>query len=321
MRFQRAQQARRPAGVRCYGSAVRDPLHLDRTAAAYDAVRPGYPGPLIDAVLAEAGTVTETLELGCGSGQLTRSLATRGLKVHAIDIGAALLKRARANFAAYPQVRFEQADLRAWSPPRRCDLVASASAFHWLPTKQALALAADALPPGGTRAILRHDHPLPLTGFHRRAQAVYRQVFPADPGIAAMPSDEDRISAVSAQFALEPRLGPVTERTVRWSAHYDRDTYLKLLRTYSDQGSLPPDRWRTLSSGLAAIIDQEHGGNVERPYLTVAWIVHRRGTAMRAPGSRALHAEPLTSAEAGRCAPRWAGGWRADAWRCASQAG
>jgi SAM-dependent methyltransferase len=152
VRFQRAQQARRPAGVRCYGSAVRDPLHFDRTAAAYDAVRPGYPGPLIDAVLAEAGTVTEALELGCGSGQLTRSLATRGLKVHAIDIGAALLKRARANFAAYPQVRFEQADLRAWSPPRRCDLVASASAFHWLPTKQALALAADALPPGGTRA-------------------------------------------------------------------------------------------------------------------------------------------------------------------------
>ena len=253
-----------------------DPRHFDRVADDYDAARPGYPEPLVDEVLAEAGDVQDVLEFGCGSGQLTRSLAARGLRVHAVDLGPALLAHARRRLAGYDGVEFEQADLHEWSPPRRFDMVTAGSALHWLDASHTLRLAADALHPGGTLAVLRHDHPTPLTGFHQRVQSLYREVYPYGRDLERQPSDEERIAAVAELFAVEPRLGPVRVLTHRWQRSYSRDAYLRLLRTYSEQGALPPERWQRLSEGVSAIIDQEYGGVVERPYLTVAWIAQRR---------------------------------------------
>lgn len=71
------------------------------------------------------------VDLGCGAGNVTRLLATRwpAAEVSGVDGSAAMLERARA---AAPSLRFEQADIAAWSPARPPDVIYSNAALHWL---------------------------------------------------------------------------------------------------------------------------------------------------------------------------------------------
>src|SRR6266581_5608029 len=62
---------------------------FDEIAAEYDRHRPAYPDELIDQAcrVVGIGRGDAVLEVGCGSGQLTRSLAGRGLRVTALQDG------------------------------------------------------------------------------------------------------------------------------------------------------------------------------------------------------------------------------------------
>lgn len=62
---------------------------FNEIADEYDRHRPAYPDALIDRACDVAGLAprTNVLEIGCGTGQLTRSLLERGLRVTAIEPG------------------------------------------------------------------------------------------------------------------------------------------------------------------------------------------------------------------------------------------
>src|ERR1700678_3000186 len=74
---------------------------FDEIAAEYDRHRPAYPDELIDQAcrIAGIGSGAAVLEVGCGSGQLTRSLVRRGLRVTALEPGINLMTLARQNLA------------------------------------------------------------------------------------------------------------------------------------------------------------------------------------------------------------------------------
>lgn len=81
---------------------------FDDVAGLYDATRQGYPPEIVDAVCASAGIGrgADVLEIGCGTGQLTRQLAGRGFNLTAIDIGAAMIEAAWRNVTD-PTTRFQ----------------------------------------------------------------------------------------------------------------------------------------------------------------------------------------------------------------------
>src|ERR1019366_2212765 len=66
---------------------------FDEIAAEYDRHRPTYPGELVDQAcrVAGIGSGDHVLEVGCGSGQLTRGLVARGLHVTALEPGKSLI--------------------------------------------------------------------------------------------------------------------------------------------------------------------------------------------------------------------------------------
>src|SRR5215472_2839744 len=93
---------------------------FDEIAAEYDRRRPAYPDELLDRAcqVAGIGSGDRVLEVGCGSGQLTRGLAARGLHVTALEPGANLLALARQNLEGAGAVEFIHARFEDASCPR-----------------------------------------------------------------------------------------------------------------------------------------------------------------------------------------------------------
>jgi SAM-dependent methyltransferase len=145
---------RRPGSTaRRYGQV------FDGIAAEYDRHRPAYPDELIDQAcrVAGIGSGDHVLEVGCGSGQLTRGLVARGLRVTALEPGPSLIALARQNLAGAGQTEFVNAQFEDASLSReRYAAVFSASAFHWVDPKVSWQQAADVLVPGGTLALVQY---------------------------------------------------------------------------------------------------------------------------------------------------------------------
>lgn len=87
------------------------------------------------------------LDLGCGTGHLTASLAESGATVVGLDSSADMLAQARS---AFPRLEFVQADARAFSFVQPFDAVFSNAVLHWVrPPEDAIRCVRNALRPGG----------------------------------------------------------------------------------------------------------------------------------------------------------------------------
>jgi ubiquinone/menaquinone biosynthesis C-methylase UbiE len=133
---------------------------FDDIAADYDRHRPAYPDELVDQACQAAGIGSgdQVLEVGCGSGQLTRGLLARGLHVTALEPGKSLIALARQNLEGAGAVEFVNAQFEDAVLPRgHFRAVFSASAFHWIDPKVSWQKAADVLVPGGTLALVQYS--------------------------------------------------------------------------------------------------------------------------------------------------------------------
>jgi ubiquinone/menaquinone biosynthesis C-methylase UbiE len=132
---------------------------FDEIAAEYDRRRPTYSDELIDQAcqVAGIGSADHVLEVGCGTGQLTRGLVARGLRVTALEPGKNLIALARQNLKGAGEVEFVNAKFEdALLPREQFQAVFSASAFHWIDPKVSWQKAADVLVPGGTLALVQY---------------------------------------------------------------------------------------------------------------------------------------------------------------------
>jgi len=203
------------------GSAARRYSKVfDEIAAEYDRRRPAYPDELVDQAcrVAGIGSGHHVLELGCGSGQLTRGLVARGLYVTALEPGKSLMALARQNLEGAGEVEFVNARFEdAMFPREQFRAVFSASAFHWIDPKISWQKAADVLVPGGTLALIQYcglEEPR-SKGDQEAALAAMRKVAP---DIAA---DWPTYRGLDATLAgMEQRRGNVSE-VWAWLGSYD----------------------------------------------------------------------------------------------------
>ncbi len=139
--------------------ARNDGAVFNELAEEYDRHRPSYPDELIDRACdaAALGPGERVLEIGCGTGQLTRSLLARGLRVTAVEPGAQLIARARTRLHDAGHVQFVNARLEdAPLPHAHYHAVFSASAIHWIDPEVSWQKAADALIDGGTLTLVSY---------------------------------------------------------------------------------------------------------------------------------------------------------------------
>jgi ubiquinone/menaquinone biosynthesis C-methylase UbiE len=114
-------------------------------AEAYERGRPSYPSEAVQWMLGDQPQIV--LELGAGTGKLTRVIAALGHDVHATDPDAAMLQLLERGV---PGVRTAQAGAEEIPlGDASVDVVIAAQAFHWFDLDRALPEIARVLRPGG----------------------------------------------------------------------------------------------------------------------------------------------------------------------------
>jgi SAM-dependent methyltransferase len=149
------------------------PDAFGRTAREYELGRPGWPEELLDQVIDGLGLepVAEVLDLGAGTGKLTRELVPRFERVVAVepdDAMRAVLEEVVPGAKALVG-RGEAIPLADGS----VDAVFSAEAFHWFAGGESVAEIARVLRPRGA-LVIRADHP-PLSAEVSNTDPAYRR--------------------------------------------------------------------------------------------------------------------------------------------------
>lgn len=144
---------------------------FERATAAYERARPGYPRPIVEELATRLGVHdgAVVLELGAGTGKLTRELVARGATVLAVEPSAAM-RRMLAEHApvghygrihvlggtaeALPLPDARAAHTGAASSALRPQAAVAAQSFHWFEPAAAFAELHRVLPSAATLAIV-----------------------------------------------------------------------------------------------------------------------------------------------------------------------
>jgi malonyl-CoA O-methyltransferase len=135
------------------------------------------------------------LDLGCGSGQLTRLLRERwpDADLVAVDVATGMIAAAKERLARDLHVKWIVGDAMTYREDRPYDLVASNCALHWLhPLAEGLRNVASLVSPGGRLACS-----VMLDGTLRELRDSRRLAAPAKPPLADMPSRAAVASAIA----------------------------------------------------------------------------------------------------------------------------
>jgi trans-aconitate 2-methyltransferase len=101
------------------------------------------------------------VDLGCGSGNVTRLLSERwpDAQIVGVDSSLSMLRQAHTATGGDPRITFVAADLAHWQPEAPVDLVYSNAALHWLPDHAAVfARVAAMVAPSGALAVQMPDN-------------------------------------------------------------------------------------------------------------------------------------------------------------------
>ncbi len=249
----------------------------------YDRVRPGYPDELFADLVAITGMTERSpvLEVGCGTGQATRSLAAFGCAVTAIEPGEDMAALARQRLASFGNVTVETSTLEEWDDRgARFEVLVAASAWHWVDPSIGWRRAHGLLRPGGWMALLGHvvvRRPGEPEVYAETAD-LHERFSPGNPHWGHPPL-EDEVRTTEAGRGLFDEsgdlFGPTIVRcypAVQW---FNGDAFADLLRSTSLYRRLDRDVREPLLAAIAERIRTRMGDRAQRRYLSVLRVGQR----------------------------------------------
>lgn len=192
------------------------------------------------------------VDLGCGTGEVTRLLAERfaGAEVRGLDHSPQMLERAGATAS---RVRWQQVDIAAWEPEEPADLIFSNAALHWLSGhRQLFPRLLGLLRPGGCLAVQ-----MPLS-WQAPSHRLMRQTL-ADGGPDSGPLGSEELRRTLSRNRVEEAelyhdlLAPLTRTLDIWETEY-----LQVLT-----GEDPVFAW-VAGAGLRPVLNALDGEELER---------------------------------------------------------
>jgi SAM-dependent methyltransferase len=251
----------------------------------YDRVRPGYPDELFADLVAMTGlhNRSSVLEVGCGTGQATRSLAALGFPLTSLEPGAQMAELARQRLTTFDNLTIETSTFEEWDDRgARFDVLVAASSWHWIDPSVGWQRAHDLLNPGGWMALLGHTvvrRPAEPEVYAETAD-LHERFSPGNPGWGHPPL-EDEVPATDKGWGAVEDPGrlfgpPIVRRyqTVQW---FDGEGFADLLRSTSLYRRLERDVREPLLDAIAERIRTRMDDRASRCYLSVLRVGQRAG--------------------------------------------
>lgn len=252
---------------------------FSKVADDYDAVRPLYPADLVHTLISETGLSQKdrALEIGCGTGQLTRALAPYGFQLHAIDIGRPLIRIAEVHCQDYPNVTFSHSSFEALpNPSAKYQTIMAATAFHWLDPASRFQKCATLLPAGGFLVIINNVslYQQKTGPLRRKLDEIYERVIPIENSRQYVSLASKR-GNLEQEFRNDPNFGPLAVFTFPYTHRLSGKDYIRLLNTFSYQHNLPTAVKDQLFQEIGIAIS-EAGGTIHLPYEAVLYLAQKQ---------------------------------------------
>jgi ubiquinone/menaquinone biosynthesis C-methylase UbiE len=232
----------------------------------YERGRPDYPPAAVGWLVARLGLAerpgARVLDIGAGTGKLTRPLLERGLRVIAVEPVAGM-RRTLERTAPAADIRPGQAEALPLADAE-VEAVVAGQAFHWFANPAALGEFARVLGPHGQLGLIwnRRDLDQPLQ------VAIERLIAPYRTRASALASDAWR-----AAFARSAPFAPVVERRATHASTLDADGLADRVLSISFIAALPEDERRAVE---ARVRELARDAPVELRYTTELAIYTRR---------------------------------------------
>ncbi len=222
-------------------------------ADAYERGRPPYPAEAIDWLLPR--DARRVLDLGAGTGKLTRQLHERRLDVVAVEPSAGMRDQLARTL---PDVALLEGTAESIPlPDDSVDAVLVAQAWHWVDPVRALPEVARVLTPGGRLGLVwnirdeREDWVAQLgRTMHRHGEE----------------ADGDPAPAVGRPFA------PLQRHDVEWGYHLSRAALVDLVASRSYVITLPEPQRTALLADVRELVNAHPAlagaGEIVVPYVT-----------------------------------------------------
>jgi SAM-dependent methyltransferase len=239
--------------------AIEPARSFDRAAVEYERGRPGYPPAVLDFLPLDLSA--EVLDLGAGTGKLTRVLAERYRRVIAVeplDGMRAILEDVVASVESWAGTA-EAIPLRDAS----VDGVFAAQAFHWFASDDAVGEIARVLRPGGALALIWNEpgdsSPLP------ESYRTYLETLHA-PSLSAV-----LVGRSWSELIGRGPFGELHEAAVAHEQVQDRDGVLAFAKSVSWIAHRPDDERARIMRDLDALLSD--GPFVFPTISNVKWAV------------------------------------------------
>ena len=245
----------------------------------YDRLRPPPPEAAVDWLVPEGSQVA--VDLGAGTGLLSRALARRVPRVIAVepDERMAAVLRARDPAIEVAQGRGEAIPL----PDASADAVVASTSWHWMDTVPTLREVGRVLVPGGILGAL-WSGPDPERGMLAEARALPagHRDGPAGPGGAALARalDNPHRPAQVLEIAAGLPFDAPEHTVMRWDVALTADQLIGLLGTFSWVITMDePTRSGMFDAARAMLRAKgvEGEATVDMAYRSDAWRARRRG--------------------------------------------
>jgi ubiquinone/menaquinone biosynthesis C-methylase UbiE len=227
---------------------------FDQAADVYEKSRPEYPSTAVD-WLVPPGAKT-VLDLGAGTGKLTRALVARGLDVIAVDPSPKMLDQLRD---AVPEAIVREGTAEDIPlADASLDAVLVAQAWHWVDQDLALPSVARVLKPGGTLGLVWNvrDERVPWVA------ELTRVMHPA--------TGETFVE--EGEIKRGP-FGEIAKAIFEWSREFTREDLLDLVRSRSYYITASASEQARIIAGVGELLDT-HPDLAGRSSWTMPYVTH-----------------------------------------------
>jgi SAM-dependent methyltransferase len=243
-----------------------DARAFETVADVYERGRPEYPSDAVAWVAEELGIAPgrTVLDLGAGTGKLTRALVQTGARVIAVEPGEQMLGQLQSVVPEAQAVLGGAEDLPL--PDASVDAATMGQSFHWFRHDEALPELHRVLRAGGGIALLWNwrDQESELQGQINDLIAPF------------VPEGRHQGRAWIEPLERSALFSPVESREFRFAQRLDADALVDRIGSISFVAAASLDDRVALAERLRAFVD-ERGGTVDLPYVTHVFISRKVG--------------------------------------------